>query len=262
MRLVTLEERPELKERAWPLFEANWPPFILGDPVAARCWDPIVAQFASYHVALIDEATDELVGLGFSVPVAWDRTVAGLPAGWQAVVEQALNDHAHGRPPTATSALSITVVSHRQGQGLSRMVLDALRAAAAAHGLSAMIAPVRPNRKHCYPLIPMDRYARWADADGAPFDPWLRVHWRLGARLYAVCPESMVITAPVADWERWTGLAMPDSGDYVVSGGLVPVTIDRNGGVGRYAEPNVWVYHDLAGSRRPATPLASWGDVG
>jgi hypothetical protein len=42
-----------------------------------------------------------------SIPFAWDGTVSGLPAGWDAVVAQGLRDRGQGRHPTALSALAV-----------------------------------------------------------------------------------------------------------------------------------------------------------
>ena len=55
----------------------------------------------------------------------------------------------------------------------------------------------------------------------------------------------MTITGTVSEWEAWTGMPFPDSGEYVVPGALVPVSIDRELDRGRYVEPNVWVLHRL-----------------
>jgi hypothetical protein len=41
-------------------------------------------------------------------------------------------------------------------------------------------------------------------------------------------------------------MVFPESGDYVVEGALVPVTIDREGDIGRYADPNLWMRHRAA----------------
>src|SRR2546430_2013824 len=81
-------------------------------------------------------------------------------------------------------------------------------------------APVRPTMKERYPLTPMDRYIRWTRQDGLPFDPWIRVHHRLGAAILAVAPHSLVVTGAVAEWEEWTGMAFPETGDYVVPGAV------------------------------------------
>jgi hypothetical protein len=89
----------------------------------------------------------------------------------------------------------------------------------------------------------MERYVRWRTPGGAPFDPWMRTHWRGGAEILGVAPASMRAVGTVADWEGWTGMRFPDSGDYVVTGALVPVTIDVEGDLGVYVEPNVWMRH-------------------
>jgi GNAT superfamily N-acetyltransferase len=246
LRSYSLTERPDLEHGVEPLLAATWPRFVLHDPVAERYWSRVVEEFSDHHVGLVDEPAGELVGVGYSIPFVWDGTAAGLPAGWQAVVTEAIADHDQGHTATAVAALSITVAPSRQGRGLSRLVLLGLRHAARDHGFATLLAPVRPNHKCHYPLTPMERYVDWKLPDGAPFDPWLRTHWRFGARPYGICPGSMVITAPVAAWEEWTGMAFPDSGDYVVPGALVPVSIDRERDTGRYVEPNVWMRHVLA----------------
>jgi len=40
-------------------------------------------------------------------------------------------------------------------------------------------------------------------------------------------------------------MTFPLSGEYVVEGALCPVVIDKEKGLGRYVEPNVWVSYDL-----------------
>ena len=89
----------------------------------------------------------------------------------------------------------------------------------------------------------MERYLQWTNEEGLSFDPWLRVHARLGAEMVKVCPRSMRITGTIAEWEEWAGTPFPESGSYVVPGALVPVEIDRQRGEGVYVEPNVWMRH-------------------
>ncbi len=95
---------------------------------------------------------------------------------------------------------------------------------------------------------PIERYARWRREDGLPLDPWMRVHARLGGEVLRPEPRSLKITGTVAEWERWTGLAFPESGQYAIPRGLAPVWIDREVDLGTYFEPNVWMRHRLAGS--------------
>src|SRR5829696_7918775 len=240
--VVSLDARPELTLPALELLAVGWPEFMQHDPVAERHQARLATELAGFQALLLDDK-DELAALGVAIPFAWDGTLAGLPAGWDAVVARGVADLDAGRRPTALSALSVTVAPARRRQGLSRLVIQALKDTAARAGLGTLLAPVRPSGKSAYPLTPMERYVHWARPDGTPFDPWLRTHWRLGGEVLAVCPASMEITARVAAWEAWTGLAFPETGPYVVPGALVPVAIDRERDRGRYVEPNVWVRH-------------------
>jgi hypothetical protein len=68
-----------------------------------------------------------------------------------------VGDWERRRRPTALSALSVTVAPDRQGQGLSRLVIQALRDTAAAAGLERMVVPVCGRR----PRAPI-RSPRWS----------------------------------------------------------------------------------------------------
>ena len=57
----------------------------------------------------------------------------------------------------------------------------------------------------------------------------------------------MVISGKVSDWEGWTDMSFPCSGEYVVPGALQPVAIDLGKDLGVYEEPNVWM--------QPGVPL-------
>jgi GNAT superfamily N-acetyltransferase len=163
----------------------------------------------------------------------------GLPGGIDDLLETWFGG---ARPePDVLSAMVAVVDRRRQGEGLSRLLIEAMRGLAAAHGFPALIAPVRPTWKERYPLIPMERYAAWTREDGLPFDPWLRVHARLGAELLEVCPASMTVEGSAAEWAEWTGMVFPEDGEYVVPGAVVPVRFADGHGV--YVEPNVWMRH-------------------
>ncbi len=60
-----------------------------------------------------------------------------------------------------------------------------------------------------------------------------------------VCHASMHIAGTVSDWENWTGMRFPESGDYVVPEALVPIRINREADTGLYLEPNVWMHHRI-----------------
>jgi hypothetical protein len=126
-------------------------------------------------------------------------------------------------------------------------MLTAMADLARSAGLAHLIAPVRPSQKARYPTIPIERYARWTRDDGSPFDAWMRVHTRLSARIGPAVPRSLHITGSVGEWESWTDMRFPETGDYVFPDGLAPVHIDRESDAGDYWEPNVWLIHRLSG---------------
>ncbi len=53
----------------------------------------------------------------------------------------------------------------------------------------------------------------------------------------------MRITGSVAEWESWTGLDYPESGEYRFPSGLATLQVDREADLGSYWEPNVWIVH-------------------
>jgi GNAT superfamily N-acetyltransferase len=240
---VRLSDRPELERCFAEIGRAVWPRFLReGDHGGNPYWPRLFTEFPEYQVALLGDGGD-VVAAGNTIPVS---VVDGrLPAGWESVLRQGCENREAGRTATTLSAIAATVAPQHQGRGLSTALLGAMKALAVDAGLDAMIAPVRPTLKERYPLTPIDRYAAWTRPDGSPFDPWLRAHWRLGARIVALAPESLTVRGPVADWEEWTGLAFPESGSYVVPGALTPVQIDREHDVGWNVEPNVWMRHPV-----------------
>jgi GNAT superfamily N-acetyltransferase len=240
LRFFTFDERPELERLKRPLLEA-WPEFMFHDPVAGAFWNLLYDRFGGFQHFLFDEDTDEVVAEVNSLPVYVD--LEALPdRGWDDVMERGT---AALEEPTAVSAIQVMILPERQGSGLSGLCLERMRSNALNKGFAHLVAPVRPSSKALYPLVSMERYVTWTLDGSLPFDPWLRVHARLGAELVRVCPQSMTVSGTVAEWEEWTGLAFPDSGAYVVSGAVDLVTIDREADLGRYVEPNVWMHHRI-----------------
>jgi GNAT superfamily N-acetyltransferase len=243
LRFPTGAERPNLLPR-WRDLMVVWPEFMHHDPVCNRLFGRVRTEYASLQFFSWDDETDELVAEGNALPAAWDGDPASLPdEGIDAVLEAGFADG--GPEPNVLSALQIMVAPGRQGQGLSRRMVERMAEIGRAEGFSALIAPVRPSLKHRYPLAPIERYVTWRSADGTHLDPWLRTHERLGGEILEVAPRSMTIPGTIAQWEEWTGMVFPESGAYVVPGALVPVEIDRERDQGLYVEPNVWMVHRL-----------------
>jgi GNAT superfamily N-acetyltransferase len=238
MNLVRYADRPDLAERR-DLSAQVFPEFITHHGMG-KYWNRLYSDFAPFQLALLDG--DEIAAEAHALPIPWDGTTPGLPAGWEQAFELGMTTDLE---PDALSMLVISVLLSRRGEGLGMRMLDAARAAAHEAGLSAVVAPVRPTLKELYPLIPIERYMAWRRLDGAHFDPWLRLHERAGGEIVAGAPESMTIEAPVSDWEEWTGMAFPEDGEYIVARMLA--TLSVRSGTGRHVEPNVWVRHDRLG---------------
>ncbi|MDP9165604.1 MAG: hypothetical protein M3O32_06035 [Actinomycetota bacterium] len=128
---------------------------------------------------------------------------------------------------------------------------------ATRHGFSHLIAPVRPTWKDRYRITPINRYMTWRRDDGSLFDPWLRLHERIGARMGPPMTGPYRIAGTVAEWESWLGMALPESGEYVFPGGLSPLAVDRDADLCTYLERNVWMIHDLSSLASYEVPVPS-----
>lgn len=242
--LCTFAERPEIRSGIEQLESRSWPQFMLHGNV--RSWHALFEKFADCQLLLCGPG-GELLAVGHTVPLRWDGSVAGLPATIEEILVRAGDDR---RPANVLSALAAMVDPAQRGRDLSGAIVREMKALAARRGCRSLIAPVRPTWKSRYPLMPLERYVAWRRGDGAPFDPWLRVHWRLGARPLGIAPATVTVAGKVGEWQEWTGMAFPASGSYIVPGALQPVSVDRERDIGRYEDPNFWMEHAVGTGRR------------
>ena len=240
LSVVTAAEHPAMWEQvdSDDVFASVWPEYNNHGDVAGEYFGALIPAFAEFQILVLDQVSGDVVGRGRTIPFEWDGNVEHLPRGIDALGVQAI----HAQRCTSLSALAAEVVPERQGQGVSAVLIKAMAAVAVRHRLAPLVAPVRPSWKDRFPLTPIEDYARWRDSAGLPFDPWIRTHVRLGGRALRPEPESLRITAPVADWEAWTGMHFPSDGSYVFPRGLAPLQVID--GMGRYWEPNVWMVHE------------------
>ncbi len=243
-RLVTHAAQPIPRDIEQRIVGEGWPAFMLEDPVANMYYTRWYSDFPAYQFVLYDG--EMVVALCNSIPFKWDGNLDSLsPRGWDWVMEKAMKEYDAGVAPNAMSALSITIAASHKGKGVSQYAVAGMKQIARQNGMEALFAPVRPSLKSSYPLTPIERYITWTTAEGAPFDPWIRVHWRAGARIIKACIESMVIPGTLAEWEGWTGMRFPENGLYIVPDALVPVRIEPENDWGEYIEPNVWMQHQI-----------------
>lgn len=245
-RVITSLTHSAYRDLVRGMTKAAWPEFMLHDPIANELWHELLDRFPEYQLALHDAEKDRAAAMGNSFPLRWDDSVEDLPeGGWDWSFAKAVSDHKQGLPPNFHCAIQVIIHPDYQGQGLSTAMIKAMRALTKAKNLQALIIPIRPNEKSKYPLISLDDYITWKTEEGLPLDSWIRVHTRTGAKIIKVCHDSKVIRGTRADWERWTNLRFPQSGEYVIPGALVPIQVDAEKNEGIYIEPNVWMVHEI-----------------
>ncbi|MGV9223491.1 hypothetical protein ACWDPF_12515 [Streptomyces albogriseolus] len=244
MRLTTEKTgaRPWDEAHLKELFGEGFPVFVTADRLVKNYIGRVREFFADLDLMLVDE-DGVPVASGWGVPVRWDGRPESLPSGYTEALVRAVEGHEQGVAPDTLVICGAVVTPSLKGRGLAGQTLMSLRAAAKDAGWERVIAPVRPTAKARYPLTPIETYMRWTREDGAPLDPWIRTHRRLGATVVSAAPASQTMTGTVAEWERWTGLAFPETGDYVIPEGLTLLHVDRESDEGVYREPNVWMRH-------------------
>jgi len=244
IEITTVAERPGLGGSE---FNAGpWPEFMRHNRISDAYFFQSLKAFPA--ICLIATSADGAV-VADAHAVAFALGGAGrskLPAGgWEQAVIWAFHDADRGVAPNTACALNISVAASCQEQGLSGLMLEELRRAVGAFGLSTLIAPVRPIWKHREPATSMTEYAARVRTDGLPYDPWLRTHVRAGGQIIGVAPTSWVIAGSLTEWRSWTGLSFDRDGAIDVPSALVPVHCNTRADHAIYVEPNVWIRHTL-----------------
>jgi hypothetical protein len=240
---VSLEERWDLYEEQDRICSDAWPEFMLHDPITDRYWMEFIRLFKEYQLMLVRD--DDILAVINTVPIRFTQDLSTLPEeGWDWEVEKSIRDHESGLAPNTLMGVQVVVNGRHKGKGLSYAAVAEMRRLAARMDLDRLILPARPSEKSSYPLIAMEDYVKWQNADGLPFDSWLRVHVRSGGKMIGICRRAMRIPGTAAQWKSWTGMEFPGSGPYVVPGALNPVMMDLEADRGLYVEPNVWILHD------------------
>ncbi len=242
--VTTIEENPALATEVAEVVRSAWPTFMRLDAIAGKYWSELDHAFPELQIAVTDAQSGEVVASAHAVPLSWNAPLADLPEnGWDWALAKAFGDLEDGLPPNLVCGLEVSIAQGCRGKGLGALVMQTMKSAAKNRRAAGLVVPARPSLKSRYPLAAMASYVRWRNADGLPFDPWLRVHARQNGSIAHVCDHAMRIEGTVAQWEEWTAMRFPESGDYVVPDALVPVTIDCDSDRGVYVEPGVWVIY-------------------
>src|SRR5215216_2361084 len=245
-QIIQPSDVPNYRDLAGDIGVASWPEFMMQDSIADEHWHELFDRFSNYQFAMLDTESNRMAAMGNSLPFHWDKELSDLPeGGWDWVFIKAVEDHKSGIAPNIQSAIQIAIHPDYRGQALSTKMVQAMRSIGESKGFKYLVAPVRPNEKSKYPLISIDDYITWKTNDGLPFDAWLRVHARIGAKIIKPCHEAMNIRGTRSEWEEWTGMKLPQGGRYVIPGALNLIEIDIEKDEGIYIEPNVWMVHEI-----------------
>jgi len=203
--IIRGNEISDFVSRADEVSIPSWPEFMMHDQVANRFWYRFNTKFPDFQFALVDNVTGKWLAVGNSAPVSWSKPFEELPdKGWDWALESSM---AEGFEANVLCALAIQILPHQRGKGLSPLMVRIMKEVGSQNGFDQLIAPVRTYKKSDYPLLPMVEYLTWTRNDGESFDPWIRVHERLGAKIVKVCPEAMLIQGSVQQWEEWTKMS-------------------------------------------------------
>jgi hypothetical protein len=240
----TASERPDLWQRRIAASEV-WPEYQTHGEAIVQWWSLLDVEFPDFQFVLYDEDADAVVAQGYAGPIGWDGADDTLPDGFDSTIDRIFRQNRSTERVNTLCALAAEIPRSGRGRGLAARIMVAMRTMAARHGFANLVVPVRPSGKHRYPLTPIERYIEWRRKDGLMFDPWMRVHERLGARTGRALAQSFRVTGTVAEWESWTAMEFPETGDYIFPEGLAPVRIDRDANLGLYWGPNVWMTHSV-----------------
>jgi hypothetical protein len=224
------------------LFATGFPAFITADHEVKKYIARVRTYFPHLDVMLVSE-DGQPAATGWGVPVPWRDDSADLPSSFADVLRVAVEAHESGATTNAFVICGGVVHPELTGTGTATELVRALVRTGLDAAMTRVIAPLRPTRKHLYPLTGIDQYASWVRDDGLPFDPWLRLHVREGARVVALAPTAQTMTGTVQEWEQWARMRLPASGQYVIPDGMSVLHVDVAMDVGTYVEPNIWVRH-------------------
>lgn len=229
---------PEEEEASWELEGRVWAPFHQYAEGGAPS-----DYFSALHLLAIED--NKIVGTIDACPFVWDKNPDSLQ-GWTEMV-LASDAFRTDFVPSENSglwagAIGTSIDPDWKRGGLSRKLLAALREEAISQGYQGVVAPVRPIARTRAPFLSLEEYAELRLPDGRHFDPWVRVHEDLGGRIVRVRERSASFRGSRQQWESWTGMRLPTSGDIFIPGAAWCLRLRDNWG--EIQEPSIWIVHE------------------
>lgn len=242
MKVCYLSQSVTLLEDIYSLIGKSYPEFIKHDHISRKYWNDLFSSFSKYQIIICENKT--VIGVGNCIPF-YTSSHERLPhEGWDWLLKVGVEQKKSGIIPNSLGALSVSVADEYRKKGVAELILNEMKVLAKNNGLSRLLVPVRPTRKHVYPLMAFKKYVN-IKQNNLSIDPWIRLHQKIGGRILNICTHSMRIEGTIQEWESWTGTRFYASGNYHITQGLAPCKIDFHSNRGIYLEPNIWVEHKI-----------------
>lgn len=243
---ITADKQFELVREAHRNSVGAFPEFMYHNQIINDYWEELYNLFKRYQYVLCDPKDDSVLALGNSFPLFWEEPFTKLPDdGIEWALKTAVEQASADLKPNVLCAFQIIVDEESRGQGLSYKAVEAMIDIADRNLFRSLVAPVRPIDKVEFPMMTMEDYIDLKNEDSSIFDDWIRVHLKMGGQLARICHRSFTVEASIEEWEEWTEMTFPESGQNVIPGGIAPLYIDRPAGSGLYIEPNIWIHHKI-----------------
>src|SRR5438105_13313970 len=131
MLVASYAERPDLAARVGELADV-WAEFMHHAGLN-RDWHRLREEYPDFQLVLYDDETDTMLGRGQTLPFHWDGAWEDLPDGVDGVFRRVFEEGGGGEPTTLCAIVAV-IGPQFQGRGLSRLIIEGMRAAAARHG--------------------------------------------------------------------------------------------------------------------------------
>ena len=241
-QVVTWDERFELYPVADKILCSAWSEFMLNNQKVSDNWNTFVEEFKEIQLMLMDG--DEIQVIINTQTIRIDVPLDKLPdEGWEWGFLKAIEDKQSGIKPNYLLGFQVVIAPKHQGKGLAQAAVIEMKELSLRLGLEGVLIALRPNKKEQFPLLPMADYLKCTLESGETYDPWLRIHERLGAEVIGICSRAYTVQGSINDWRSWTEQIFPCSGQYLIKGGLNPIQVNLEDDIGTYTEPNVWIVH-------------------
>ncbi len=241
--ISTVEQCPSLEDSIEQLHASTWPIFLKKDIYLKKYWKRLYKEYSSFQFGILS-SNGELVAAGNTIPIYWDKTKNNLPSSWSRALEMGLEPNNNAN----TLFTLVGVVSEKyRNVGLSYEIIKCMQNIAKTFNYERVLIPVRPALKSKFPLLDLKNYYKKLNDKGDIFDPWFRVHKKMGGEVVRFCENSQYIKATVEDWEKWTGETFSSSDIYIIKGGHTPLKINIDKNIGEYYDTAVWITHKAEG---------------